>query len=183
MEMAGCVLLKWRVANLLVGFPDIEFGFGTRVRSLPDALRIATPKKRLPGAGGGFLTSGVKMMSLSHGWGCHPIQTAFPIHIKNNQSVSAHWYAVLRHTAAALLRYHPAWLTDWWPGSLAESKWCHYVIVEAAILFKLLLPSIIVINKVFELWAHWYAIHRHAVAGLLSYTHPTWLRFCDLGHL
>jgi hypothetical protein len=46
-----------RVANLLVGFPDIEFGFGTRVRSLPDALKIATPKKRLPGAGGGFLTS------------------------------------------------------------------------------------------------------------------------------
>ncbi len=34
-----------------------EFGFGTRVRSLPDALRLATPKKRLPGAGGGFLTS------------------------------------------------------------------------------------------------------------------------------
>ncbi len=49
MEMAGCVFLKWRVADLLVGFPDIEFGFGTRVRSLPD-------KKRLPGAGGGFLT-------------------------------------------------------------------------------------------------------------------------------
>ncbi len=33
-----------------------EFGFGTRVRSLPDALRLATPKKRLPEAGGGFLT-------------------------------------------------------------------------------------------------------------------------------
>jgi len=33
-----------------------EFGFGTPVRSLPDALRLATtPKKRLPGAGGGFL--------------------------------------------------------------------------------------------------------------------------------
>jgi len=55
MEMAGRLFLKWRVANLLVGFPDIEFCFGTRVRSLPDA-RIATPKKRLPGAGGGFLT-------------------------------------------------------------------------------------------------------------------------------
>ncbi len=26
-----------------------EFGFGTRVRSLPDALRLAIPKKRLPG--------------------------------------------------------------------------------------------------------------------------------------
>ncbi len=34
-----------------------EICFGTRVRSLPDVLRIATPKKRLPGAGGGFLTS------------------------------------------------------------------------------------------------------------------------------
>ncbi len=55
MEMAGR-FLKWRVADLLVGFPDIEICFGTRVRSLPDALRIATPKKRLPGAGGGFLT-------------------------------------------------------------------------------------------------------------------------------
>ena len=59
MEMAGRVFKKWRVANLLVGFPDIEFCFGTRVRSLPDALRIATPKKRLPGAGGEFLTSWV----------------------------------------------------------------------------------------------------------------------------
>ena len=34
-----------------------KFGFGTRVRSLPDTLRLATPKKSLPGAGGGFLTS------------------------------------------------------------------------------------------------------------------------------
>jgi hypothetical protein len=34
-----------------------KFGFRTRVRSFPNALRLATPKKRLPGAGGGFLTS------------------------------------------------------------------------------------------------------------------------------
>jgi len=39
----------WSVSQIF------EFGFGMRVRSLPDALRIATPKKRLPGAGGGFL--------------------------------------------------------------------------------------------------------------------------------
>jgi hypothetical protein len=26
-------------------------------------------------------------------------------------------------------------------------------------------------------WAHLYAVHRHAVAALHSYTHPTWLRF------
>ena len=58
MGMVGRVFFKWRVANLLVGFPDIAFFFGTRVRSLPDALQIATPTKRLPGAGGGFLTRG-----------------------------------------------------------------------------------------------------------------------------
>ena len=58
--MAGRVFLKWRVADLLVGFPDIEFGFVMRVRSLPGALRLATPKTRLPGAGGGFLTSSHK---------------------------------------------------------------------------------------------------------------------------
>jgi hypothetical protein len=34
-----------------------KFGFGTRVRFLPDTLQLATPEKRLPGAGGGFLTS------------------------------------------------------------------------------------------------------------------------------
>ena len=49
--------LNWWVANLLVGFPDTySFGFGTRIGSLPNALRLATPKKRLPEAGGGFLT-------------------------------------------------------------------------------------------------------------------------------
>jgi len=42
-----------------------EFGFGTRVRSLPDALRLATPKKSLPGAGGGFLTSGAGVWVLT----------------------------------------------------------------------------------------------------------------------
>jgi hypothetical protein len=39
-----------------------KFGFGMRVRSLPDALRLATPKKRLPGAGGGLLTSCILML-------------------------------------------------------------------------------------------------------------------------
>jgi hypothetical protein len=44
LKMADCYLLV---------------GFGTRVHpdpSLTDAVSIATPKKRLPGAGGGFLT-------------------------------------------------------------------------------------------------------------------------------
>jgi hypothetical protein len=48
--------LKMAGRYLLVGFPDIRFGFGTHARSLPNALQLATPKKSLPGAGGGFLT-------------------------------------------------------------------------------------------------------------------------------
>ena len=45
--------------NLLVGFPDILDIWFRNARQIPppNALRIATPKKRLPGAGGGFLTS------------------------------------------------------------------------------------------------------------------------------
>ncbi len=31
--------------------------------------------------------------------------------------------------------------------------------------------------------AHWYAVHRHMVAALHSYTHPTWLRFWGSGSL
>ncbi len=31
--------------------------------------------------------------------------------------------------------------------------------------------------------AHWYAVHRHNVAALHSYTHPTWLRFWGSGSL
>ncbi len=45
----------------------IEFGFGTRVRSLPDALLIATPKKSLPGAGGGFLTRSYLLLAIVSG--------------------------------------------------------------------------------------------------------------------
>ncbi len=51
----GTVFLKWRVADLLIGFPDIEICFGTRVRSLPDALWIATPKKKTAGGRWGIL--------------------------------------------------------------------------------------------------------------------------------
>ncbi len=32
-------------------------------------------------------------------------------------------------------------------------------------------------------WAFWYAVHRHMVAALHRYTHPTWLRFWGSGSL
>ncbi len=33
------------------------------------------------------------------------------------------------------------------------------------------------IRHIKNVWAHWYAVHRHMVAALHIYTHPTWLRF------
>ena len=59
-------------------------------------------------------------------------------------------------------------------GSLVETKWCHYVMVEVDIHFNLLPTSILDMQRV---WAHWYADHWQTVAVLHSYTHPTWLKF------
>ncbi len=58
--------------------------------------------------------SGVKMVSLCHGWGWQAPQTASHIHIGHVQSVWAHWYAVHRQMVAALHSYtHPTWLRFW----------------------------------------------------------------------
>jgi hypothetical protein len=76
-------------------------------------------------------------------------QTASHIQIRHIQSVWAHWYAVHQHTTAALLSFtHPTWLRLWGYGSLMESKWCHYVKVEADSHFKLLPTSILHIESV-----------------------------------
>ncbi len=101
---------------------------------------------------GFWVTCGVKMMSLRHGWGWQPPQTASHIRIRHIRSVWAHWlHAVHWHMVAALHSYtHPTCLRFWGSGSLVESKWCHYVMVEANSHLKLLLPSILDINKVFE---------------------------------
>ncbi len=92
-----------------------------------------------------------QMMRLCHGWGWQPPQTAYHIHIRQMQSVSAHWYAVHIHMVAALHSYtHPTWLRFWGSGSLVESKGCDYVMVEADSHLKLLPTSILDIYKVFE---------------------------------
>ncbi len=99
-----------------------------------------------------WVTSGVEMMSLHHGQGCHSTQTAFHIHIWHIQIPWTHWYAVHRHTEAVLLSYtHSKWIRFWCSGSLVESKWCHSIMVEAATLFKLLPTSLLDFYKVFEL--------------------------------
>jgi hypothetical protein len=57
-----------------------------------------------------------------------------------------HW-----HMVAALHSYTSrTWLRSWGSGSLMESKWCHYVMVETDSNLKLLPPSILDIYQVFE---------------------------------
>ncbi len=59
-------------------------------------------------------------------------QTASHIHIRHICCVRAHWYAVHGHTVSVLHSYtHPTWLRFWGSGSLVESKWYHYDMVEA----------------------------------------------------
>ncbi len=122
------------------------------------------------------------MMLLGHGWGCHPIQTASCIHITHIQSLQAHWYAVHRHTLAALFSYThtrgPEFLVTWvisWNEmmSLGHGWDCHFI--QTA--------STIHIRHVQCVWAHWYAAHRHRVAA--QSVIPTLLGsyFGDLGHL
>jgi hypothetical protein len=102
------------------------------------------------------------MMSLRHGWRCHPIQTASSIPIKNIQNVWAHCYAVHRHKVAALLSYtNPTWLRIWWSWSLSQND---------VITSWLRLPSAshILISHVHSVWAHWYTVHRHKVVSRLT---------------
>ena len=74
---------------------------------------------------------GVKMMSLCHGWGSQPTQTASHIHIRHKQSVWAHWYAVHGHMAALNSYTYLTWLRFWGSGSLVESKWFPHIMFEA----------------------------------------------------
>ncbi len=73
------------------------------------------------------------------------------IHLRHIQSVWAHWYAVCGHMVAAIHSYtNTTWLIFWGSGSLEESKWCHYIMVEADSHLKLLPTFILDIYKVFE---------------------------------
>ncbi len=57
--------------------------------------------------------------------------------------MSSHYHSHLR-------LYYPTWLRFWSSGSLVESTWCDYVMVEADSCLKLLPTSILYIYKVFQ---------------------------------
>jgi hypothetical protein len=102
------------------------------------------------------------------------LKLLYCIHIRQIQCFWAHSYAVHGHMAVASNNYtHTTWVRFWGSGSLVESKWCHYIMVEADSPLKLLPPSTLDIYKV----AHWYVVHGRKVAAFISYTHTTWIRF------
>jgi hypothetical protein len=121
------------------------------------------------------------MLSIHHGWGWQPLQTASLIHIRNVKSVWVHWYAVHRHMVAAWHSHtHTTWLRFWGSGSLMESKWCHYAMVEVIVSQT---ASLIPMRYIQSVWAHWYAVHGHKVAALPSFTHANYLQFWGSGSL
>ncbi len=122
----------------------------------------------------GFWWSG----SLVEAKWCHYVMVVavilFKLVLASILDICKHCYAINRHMVTALVSYtRHTWLSFWWSESLVESKWCHYIMVEAAIVFKLLPVSILDIYKVCE-YIDMLSIG-HMVVALVSYTHSTWL--------
>jgi hypothetical protein len=140
------------------------------------------------------------MISLRHGWGLQPTQTAVWFHCRHIYNDWAHCYTYTHITylsqilgsghidmlsigiwKAALRSYtHPTWLRFLGSGLLVESKWCHYFMVEAGSQLKLSI-HILYLQSV---WAHWYAVHRHTAAALqIIPALLTFVRFWGSGSL
>ncbi len=131
---------------------------------------------------GFWVTCGVKIMWLCHGWGWQPPQTASCIHIRHVQSVWVHWYAVCMHTISALHSCPPYFLAQilgfWVTCGVNMMLLCHgwgWQQSQTA--------SHLHIEHVHSDWAYWYAIHGHTVSALHSHTHTTWVRFRGSGSL
>ncbi len=104
---------------------------------------------------GYMVTCGVKMMHFCYGWCWQPPQTASHLHIRHIQSDWAHWYAIHEHTVSPLHSYtHLAWLRFWGSGSLVDSKWWDYDMVEADSHLKLLLTSMLDMQSILNTLIH-----------------------------
>ncbi len=86
---------------------------------------------------------------------CHYIMVEADSHLKLLSISTWEIYNMIQHIdwhmAVASNSYtHTTWLICWCSGSLVESKWCHYIMVDADSQLKLLPASIWSIYKVFE---------------------------------
>ncbi len=120
-------------------------------------------------------------MSLHHGWGWQPTQTASCIHIIHIQSVWVYWYAVHGHMAVASNSYTPkfgsyfgVWVTCGVKMMSLRHGWGWQPPQTA---------SYIHIRHIQCVWSHWYAVHGHMAVASNSYTHTLRSDFWFLGHL
>ncbi len=131
---------------------------------------------------GFWVTCGVIMMLLHQSWGWEPTQTASHIHISHIPNIWAPWYAFHGHMAVASNSYtHTTRVRFWCSGSLVESKWCHYIMVEADRQLKLFPTCILDIYKEFENF--WYTVHGCMAVASNNYTHIAWVRCWGSGSL
>ncbi len=120
---------------------------------------------------------------------CHYVMVEADSHLKllptstlEIETVWANSYAVYRHMVVATNSYtHTTWLILWGSGSLVESKWCHYVMVDTDRHLSHCFPH--PFGHIQSVWAHWCAVHGHTAAALNSYTYTTWLIFWGSGSL
>ena len=81
---------------------------------------------------------------------CHYLMFEADIHIRPLSITTldvctclSHWNAVSRVCGCTLTPFHQqSWPQIWESGSITEWKWCHFIMVQANILFKLLPTSI-----------------------------------------
>jgi hypothetical protein len=129
-----------------------------------------------------WVTCGVKMMWLCHGWGWQKPQTASQIHMRHIHSVWAHRYAVNMHMVAALHSFnHMVQILGVRVTCGVKMMWlCHGWVWHPP-----QTASHIYIGHIYSVWAHWYAVHRHRpTAALLPiFTHSNSLRFWGSGSL
>ncbi len=128
-----------------------------------------------------FITCGVELMQLHHGWGSHPPQTASHIHPRHIKSVWAIGMLSHRHMGAPLYRYTGQFgLRFWvfchlWSGNDAITSWLRLISTSDA--------SHIHIRHIQSVWGIGMLSHRHMGAPLYHYR--GWLApdFGILGHL
>ncbi len=118
---------------------------------------------------------GVKMMPLHHDWAGQPPQPLLPASMLDITKFLHTLICCFGAYGSSLKRYtHTTWVRYMSSGSLLESTWSHYVMVEA---------DSQVIRHIQSVWAHWYAIHGHLTVASNSYAHTTWLIFWGSGSL
>ena len=137
-----------------------------------------------PKIGEFWVAHGVQMMPILHVWGCHSIQTDSHIHNRHTHKAWAHRYAVHRHTVPQPYTIIAAnrWIIFEHSGSLGESKWYHYLMIEADIHLRPLPTFILDMYKVFQLlecclkgiWVHPYTIPPDKLAPDWGIPAPSW---------